>query len=246
MKKGISGLGILSGLKVFQEETSPSTNVGALAHGAMGEKFRYVRVGASALVLGNLLQGPINNTTDFDVLTTAAFSAGDTTMTITTGATAMTLNEFAGGTVTIGIAGGVLIGSYTIASHPAASTTSTCVLTLAEPLRIAGTSSQKSTLRRNQWSGVLQSAATPTSSPVGVALTAATASTATVNVYTWIQSAGICAVLSDNSTIVVGSDVGQSSTAGAVILANGVLGRVGRALSAKNSTGLIPVKLEID
>lgn len=242
MRKQISGQTILSGLPLFTTETVPTTQIGAVAYGPMGEKYRYAKVGLSDLVLGNLLQGPINSTTTFDVLTCAAWSAGDKTITVTLNGTAVTKDQFAGGTVTLGIAGGVLIGTYTIKTHPAqVSTSGTVVLTLEEPLRIAGTSSQKATMRVNQYNGVLQSAATPTSIPLGVALTAAPASS-----YTWIQTAGIVGVLSDNTTLVVGSDVAQSATAGAVTLANGALGRVGCAMSAKNSTGLVPVKLLLD
>lgn len=232
---------IATSISLYKEEVVPSTQVGDLVWDEYGNTYRYAKVGASNLVLGNLLQSPINNTTDFDQLTTAAFSAGDTSITVTTGSTAVSANEFVGGTATISIAGGVLVGSYIIVGHAAAGTTSSLVLNLNRPLMVSGTSSQKTDLRRNPFNGVIQNPTTATGIPVGVAMFAASAGT-----YTWIQTGGVGAVLSDNTTLAVGNDVEASTTAaGAVTLAANTGARVGVAMKVKLSTGLVPVRLHL-
>ena len=251
LRKGVTGPTFVSEIDIFQTDTVQLHSLGQLVYGASGEKYRYALVGGSALIIGNLLQGPQNDTTTWDnLVVTTAQNVGDTQVIVTLNGTAALVNEFAEGTVTLSVTSGLIVGTYTIASHAAqTSTTGNLTLNLAEPLRttVAGTAvsvttAVTATMRRNQYRKVVQSVVTnPTAIPVGVALTIAAAST-----YTWIQTAGVCGVLSDNTIMVVGDDVAQSATAGAVTLANGALGRVGRSLSAKYSAGLVPVKLELD
>jgi hypothetical protein len=222
-------------------------SVGDYVVGSNGKGFRLALVGGSALVMGNLLQAAAQDTSYENMAVGTAGAAGDTTLQVTNGTATITNEQFLGGSLSIYTAGTIAIGDeYTILGVTGTLTTGGALTVyLDRPLRAAVTTSAKVNMKRNPWSGVIQApASTQTSIPVGVALTAAASAT-----YTWVQTHGPAAVLSDGSTFAVGSEVGTpSGTAGAVTVyaAGTTHARVGSALQAAASAHAISVFLQID
>jgi hypothetical protein len=193
-----------------------------------GKKFVRVKAGASALVVGNVAQAPAINTNFDDMAVAVAAAIGATQVTVTLGGTAVTANQFRGGSVTFSTG-----EERKILGHAAQSTTTgNVILTLDAPLAVALTTSITATMR-NIYNGVIQAPTTLTGAPVGIVVYAIPA-----NYYGYVLVYGECGVLSDNSTGAVGSAISNSAaTAGAVGVAvagtgRAILGHVTRALSS--------------
>jgi len=202
--------------------------VGQYQAGFNGQWFRLAKVGATALVKANLLQGAAYSSqfTNMAVLATAIAGAGaQQTATVTNGTTTVNLGDYVNGQVSVYTTpdGG---GAYTINGHNTGTSGQNLTLYLDRPLITAWTTSTKVSMTRNPWSGVIQSIATTvTAMPTGFALFAATASTAATTTseasqqYAWVQTHGMTAMLSDATSILTGSPVSTGSgTAGAVQL----------------------------
>ncbi len=236
-----TGQTVITGTDLYTATETPGANmlVGQQAFDADGGKiFRYSLVGASTLVMGNLLQESAQDTTYENMAVGTAAAAGDAYIQVTNGTATITNAQFVGGSISVYTAGTVAIGDeYTI-------TAITGTLT-DRPLRAAFTTSAKVVMKRSPWSGVIQApATTQTGMAVGVAMTAATAL-----YYTWVQTHGVASVLSDGSTFAVASEVGTpSGTAGAVtVYAAGTTHmKVGVAREAAASAHAINVFLQID
>jgi len=243
----ITGLPTISEIDLYTtNSTQPGPfSVGQLIAGANGKVFRYALVGSgSNLVMGNALQGSVIDTSYTNMAIGTAAAVGDTFLQVTNGTATITSQQFEGGSISVYTAGTVAIGDeYTITGVSGTFTTGGALnVYLDRPVRTAFTTSAKVNMRRNPWSGVIQSATTLTASPAGVALTAATLST-----YTFVQTHGVGAALSDGSSILVGSAIAQpSATAGAVILSAAGLANVGYALQAAAAAHAIGVFLQID
>lgn len=214
---------------MFQTSTSSTASIpqlGAKAVGADGTEYRLAKVGASALVPGTLLQAPAEITNHQDLVPAAA-AIGDTSVTVTLGATAATANYYAGGWLMVSITPGQGY-RYKIASHPAADASATLTLQLVDPIVVALTTASNVDLVVNPYSGVVINPTSATSAPVGAAITAAAASS-----YCWIQTKGACALLADaGGAVTVGTAVVASNqTAGAVEALTGVQAPVGLALT---------------
>ncbi len=226
------------------DTTVPSGySLGQLNFGADGKAFRYALAGASNLVLSNLVQGPAIDTQfdDMAVPTTVAVNtAAGAAVTVTNGTTAVTANQFVGGTAVASTG-----EEYTITGHGTATSGSALALYLDKPLRTAWTGSSTTvTLRRSPWSGVIQAPTTLTAVQAGVAVYALPLAT-----YGWIQTKGVASVLSDNSIGAVGSALSNSAaTAGDVGVFVAGTGRslVGHAMRALSSAKYIPAYLSID
>lgn len=181
---------------LYQESVSPEHKLGELLVDQFGRKFRYVQNGGSALVTGNLLQEPAEDTNFRSMVAAAASAIGSFEISVTLGGTAVTANMFENGDLIVESATG--IGQqFKIVSHDVqTSTTGTCVFKVDRPVAIAivATTTQIS-VRKSSYDGVIAFPTTPTGAPVGVALYAMTAS-----YYGWIQSGGDVAALFDNQT----------------------------------------------
>lgn len=246
----ITGLPTISEIDLYSVQSTNTTGaygIGTLIYGVNGKGFRYALVGASNLVMGNLLQTSAEDTTYENMAIGTAAAVGDLFLQVTNGTSTITSTQFEGGSISVYTAGTVAIGDeYTIVGVNGTLTTGGALnVFLDRPVRTAFTTSAKVNMKRNPWSGVIQfPATTPTGIPVGVALTAATAAN-----YTWVQTHGIGAVLSDGSTFAVGSEVGTpSGTAGAVTVyaAGTTHARVGSVQQAAASAHAISVFLQID
>lgn len=194
---------------LFESSSVANQNVGELIQTNDGRAFRYAKAGASDIVTGNLLQSSAE-TTAHQNLTAVAAAIGDTSIaassTITT-----TANEYAGGLAIITTGPG--IGrAYKITGH-AAYTSAAPTFTLADAISgIALTTSSKIDLVRNPYMSVIQNPTTPTSSPIGVAMSG----TLTTLYFAWVQVAGVASVLADGALTVGAPVVASNGTAGAV------------------------------
>jgi hypothetical protein len=220
-------------------------SMGQKVYDPNGKTFRLALTGGSALVMGNLLQEAVADT-QFINMGISAAAVGDRYLTVTNGTTTVTANQFDGGTISTYTAGTVAIGDqYTIIGHTTGTSGATLLVYLDRPVRTAMTTSAKVSMFRSPWSSVIQApATTQTGMPVGVALTAAAATS-----YAWVQTHGVAAVLSDGSTFAIGTDVGTpSGTAGAVtVFAAGTTHTtVGVARQAAASAHAIEVFLRLD
>lgn len=245
----LTGAGTLSynDLNVSDATIPGGLYVGKLAFGTQGQMYRYALAGGSSLVVGNLLQAAAEDTTFENMAVTAsaiATAGALQTVNVTNGTTTVSANQFDGGSISVYTTpdGGK---EYAILGHTTGGSGAALVVTVDRPLGTAWTTSTKINMKRSPWSGVIQApATTQTDMPVGVALFAITNAQ-----YGWVQTHGLCAVLSDGSTFAVGSDVGTpSGTAGAVtVFAAGTTHTsVGIARQAAASGHWISVFLRID
>lgn len=227
---------------VYKSSATQQHILGEKAYTPDGRTFRYVKVGAAALVPGNLLQGPAVVTNHVNLTPTATVAAGATTITVTLGATAATENQYAGGYLVTEIGTTGRGQTLLIASHPAASSSATLTVTLAEPFVTATSGTVTVSLIANPHNGVIQSIATTLTAPiVGAAVAPLAAST-----FGWIQTRGACGILV-SGTPIVGSAVGApTSTAGMAVADSAILNHVGVTLKAAITTQNTPVFLTID
>ena len=95
----------------------------------------------------------------------------------------------------------------------------------------------------NPYSAVIQNPTTATGTPIGVALTAASAS-----YYCWVQTRGVASVLSDATVAVQGAQVAPSTTtAGAITNLGTTTGyAVGSAIVAPVSARANPIFLTLE
>lgn len=247
----ITGTGIGSQVDLYSSSTTPlgAYQVGEFIFGANGKGFRHVLAGGSALVVGNLLQESAQDTQfeNMAVTATSINTNGIQTLNITNGTTTVTDNAFRGGSISVYTAGGEAIGyEYTILGVTGTLTSGgAMVVAVDHPIGTAWTTSLKVNMKRSPWSGVIQfPATTQTGIPVGVAIYPIAAGE-----YGWVQTKGVCGVLSDGSTFAVGSDLGTpSGTAGAVtVFAAGTThARVGVSRQAAAAAHAISALLQID
>ena len=67
----VTGIGLVSGIDLYTVDSTPNHQIGQIVwDGNAGKAFRYALVGASNLVMGNLLQGAVRDTQFENVLQT--------------------------------------------------------------------------------------------------------------------------------------------------------------------------------
>jgi hypothetical protein len=207
-----------------------STLVGAKFGTNDGREFVLVQNGGTALVSGVLVQSPASigaNHTGLAVTGAATVNViGSTTVTVTMEGTLATANQYAGGYAVV--SAGLGIGqTLKIASHPSATSSGTCVLTLEDPLSVALDTTSKISLTLPQYgsqngtdvttSGVIVCPTTLTGRVIGVTLYPIPASTSTVPTYGFIVTKGAVSCLNGGGTA-IGLDVMPSgATPGAVV-----------------------------
>ncbi len=219
--------GILGGQT--STDSSLATDVGQRFSSADYREFVLVQNGGTALVAGNLIQGPASigaNHTGLAVVTTN-WPIGATSIQVTAGGTAITANQYQGGFVVIS-AGTGLGQTLRVQSNSSATSSGTCTIVLEDPLSVAlTTATSKVSLTLNPYGsqygtnvgthGVVISPTTATGPTIGVTVYPIPASSSTVPSYGFIQCRGAVACLNDANTA-IGLDVMPSSgTAGAVV-----------------------------
>jgi len=228
---------------IFTSSTVQQHILGEKAFSSDGRTFRYVKAGASALVPGNVLQSPAIVANHVNLTPTALPSVGATTLTVTLGATAATANQYSGGYLvvekgTLGVGQTLLISS-----HPAAGSSATLTLTLADPVATTITGTVTVSLVRNNYDGVIQAPVTTlTGTPVGVAVLAIPAAS-----FGWICTGGVTGVLADGAITVgtVGCAV-PSAAAGAAKVMAATLFQIGTFCKTTIDTQVTPCYLTLD
>ena len=238
----ITGNAVAGGINLYASETVASSKLGMRVAGSNGSEFRYVKAGGTALVVANVVQSPAYGT-DHNALVVVSGTAGSRDVTVTLATSAVTANQYQGGTMSINVTPG-LSETYTIDSHPAqASTTGNVTLTLEEPLRTTLSTSSRVALKKSPFNGVIAAPVTTlTGSIVGVAVYAIPASS-----YGWVQTKGVCSVISDNSSIIMGSSVQASLSVASAAALGGTAATpsLGIALQAKDNGKPITIDLNI-
>lgn len=186
-------------------------NLGERAVTPDGRSFRYVKVGGTATAIGKLYQAPAEVTNHQNLAPTADVAAGDTSFTVTLGATAASANQYAGGWAVVAITPGV--GQMLkIKNHPAANANATLLLTLEDPVGIAlTTAASKIDLVSNPYNGIILNPAAASSATVGGAVQIITAGN-----FGWLQVGGPACLLADGAITVGNTVVASNAVAGAV------------------------------
>lgn len=228
---------------LFSEDTVQNADFGAKASTSDGRTYRFVKVGGTALVAGNVFDGPATVPNHKNITVAAAAAVAAKQVTVTLGATAATANQYAGGVMVVNDVDGQGF-TYGIKSHPAADASAALVVTLNddETIQVALTTSSQVSLVANRYNGVIIHASTETGVPVGVAIKNITAGS-----FGWIQSGGPVSCLSDATVGTLGSLVSASATTnGACTIGNGILAVIGYADQLMVSTESNPITLTID
>ena len=210
---------------IFSLDTSTQqASLGSSLEVSDGRRFRYCKAGGTALVVGDLQQAPAENT-GFQNLGITATAAGAYSVNVTPGATTATANLFADGLLIISVTPG-LGYAYAVSAHGAVSSSTAFDVTISDAIQVALTTSSKADLVMNPYKGVIINPTTASSSPVGSAVTAITASQ-----FGWIQVGGQAALLADGTVTVGTGVVASNATAGAVEALTGVQAPVGTAIT---------------
>lgn len=154
---------------VFSTSTTQVHPLGTQGRDRMGRRYRYVRAGASALVVGNALQGQAQ-LANHQAMTPAAAAIGDKSITLTPGATAGAADLYADGIAVVDTTPGEGY-SYPIKTHLAISSSTAFVVQLADgwTIQVALTASSTVSLYPSPYRNVVASPTTMTSAPAGVA-----------------------------------------------------------------------------
>jgi len=220
--------------------TEQQCNLGQLGVTKDGRAYRYAKAG-EALSPGKLqVAAPIAANHE-NMAVAAAAAIGATKVTVTLGATAATLNQYAGGFLTINDATGEGI-SYLVSGHPAADASASLVVTLAEPLKVALTTSSEASLQKNPWDGVVISVVDQLDMPVGVPNVSVASGS-----YCWLQTRGVCSALADE-TLAIGVALTIGTGVAGAVEALDAAGepQVGVAIQAGVDTEYRAVYLQID
>lgn len=202
-----------------------------------GRIYRYTRAGGVTLDPGKITVAATVDTNVTNKAVTVAAAIGSKSVSFTAGST-VTANDYVDGTLNVNDAAGEGI-SYLVAGHL---TTAAQVVSLAEPIAVALTTSSEVTLTKNPWADTLISIADQLDMAVGIPNVSITNA-----YYGWTQTRGICAALADE-TIAIGQNVTiGSSTVGAVEAADAAGEQnVGVAIVAGVDTEYRDIFLQID
>ncbi len=228
---------------VFTISTVQQHVVGEKAYTPDGRTFRYVKAGATALVAGDVIQSPAVVANHVNLTPTAAVAVGDTTITVTLGATAATANQYAGGYLVVEKGTTGAGQTLLIKSHPAAASSATLALTLVDSFVVATSGTVTVSLVASNYNGVIQAPITTlTGTPVGVAVAAIPAAS-----FGWICSRGITGVKADG--VITQGTVGiavPSAAAGAAKVMAATLFQIGTFCKTTIDTQITPAYLTLD
>lgn len=237
----MSGIMQISPSDVATTSTEREVQLGQVGATPDGRLFRYCRAGGSDLDPGKLTVAATVVANHQDIAVASAAAVGETEVTVTLGATAATENQYAGGLLVINDAAGEGT-AYLISGHPAADASGSLTVQLAEPVRVALTTSSEACLQQNAWDDIVVSATDQADLPTGVPVV-----TIPTTEYGWVQTRGQCAALADE-TLAIGSQLTTgTSVAGALEVKDAVAEPlVGVASQAGVDTEYRTVYLQID
>lgn len=203
--------------------TSSSTitmPLGSYAETGDGRGFRYSLMGAVSSVPGKLYQSAAQDTTNLNPsggLAVAAAAIGATQVTLT-GSLTLAANLVAGGYMSVAVTPGQGY-TYKVQGNTAVTSAANCVVTLADPIVIALTTSSKVVLAQHPYANVVVYPTTKTSMAVGVSNNIITNAQ-----YGWLQTYGACSVLVDTAIAIGSGIIGSQAVAGAVKLSPSATG----------------------
>lgn len=237
------GSGAAAAHGIHDESASQKHPLGTLAAADDGRLFRYCQAGASALVVGNIVQSaaPVANHL---ALTPPAVAVGAKSFSCTPGATAGAANLYAEGFMQVDTTPGNGY-MYQISGHPAIVSATAFTLTLKDPIVVALTASSRIGLLANPFKNVIIAATTVTAPAVGGVVYPITAT-----YYGWLQVRGPFAALINGTPGVGIGVVTSATTAGAVdvaaVAAEINTRRIGRMMQVGVSTKNNAIFLELD
>lgn len=222
----LTGPVIVVAADLLSDLASPAHALGAYVETADGRGFRYAKAGGTSLVAGKLQQSPAQDTTNINPsggITPAAAAIGATSVTLSSSLT-LTANQLAGGYMSVAVTPGQGY-TYRVVGNTAVSGATGCVVTLADPIVVALTTSSRLTFSVHPYNSVIVNPTTATGAPVGVANSIITNAQ-----YGWLQTRGICSVLTDSGTTVGLGVAPSAAVAGAVKTAATTLCTIGFAV----------------
>lgn len=224
----ISQYPAVGGLNLFQSSTDTSffTGVGQKFQVDGGESEVALVYSTTGIAAGVLVQAPaiVANHTNCAVVGAATVNAiGNTSLTITLGATAATAQQYQGGYafVTAGTGAGQKLK---VQNNPAANGSANLTITLEDAIAIALDTTSRVSLTPNPYYNVIINPTTPTNKPVGV-----TFYTVPATSYALIGTRGSFACLNDSGTTIGLALAPSQSVAGAVKTGATTLDSIGRA-----------------
>lgn len=172
-----------------------------------GRAFRYCGAGATALVAGQLQQSPAQDTGTQNL--TAVAAAVDDLSIVSTTTVTVTLNEYAEGFILISVTPGVG-RNYKIKGH-AAFTAAAPTFAMAEPVRVALTTTSRFDAIGNPFNDLIVAPTTYTASVAGAAV-----HPIAIDEFGWCQVGGIANLLADGALVVGEPVIRSNGTAGSV------------------------------
>ena len=206
----------LSSSQITVTNATKSEELGSLKTASQQRTFRYGKAGAVALARGKLCVASTVVANHINLSFAVAPAVGDTSVTVTLGATAATADQYQDVFLVVQDAGGEG-RAYPIEGHGAADSAASLVVELKEAIDTAGaTAATNVDLIANEYSGILISVVDQADKAAGVPVAAIAASE-----FGWFQTGGPCAVLFDEAVANGLAVTTGSSVAGAVEAADG-------------------------
>lgn len=208
-----SGIRTLTAADLNQNTTQKLEAFGAVGATSDGRRFRYCGAGG-ALTAGNLVIGAGTTSGHLNIAVAAAAKANDTSVVVTLGAAAATVDQYADGFLVVGVDGSGVPITRRIKGNTSgnSSTQITVFLYQSEPLAFALTTSNVVSLIPNPFSTVTASATA--GNPVGVAASSIPSAS-----FGWVQVYGPVGIVNDaaGALSALGKIKQSSTVAGAVV-----------------------------
>lgn len=200
----------LTATQLSEVGTTQLHDLGQEATDLNGRQYRYVKAGG-AVAAGGLVVAAANTANHIGARATNSAAIGDEVIEVTVGATAVTEDQYKGGTIVIN-AGTGIGQQFRIKGNTAASSSGTTKVYIEGAVKVALSSSDsKAHLLPNKFNGVTTSA-TAALRRVGVAHVALASGE-----YGWVGTRGVFGVLVEGSAVAIADPVIPSATtAGAV------------------------------
>ncbi len=177
---------------LFTSSSTQGTDLGAIATTGDGRYFRYAKVGATALVPGQVYQGPASDVTNQSpvggLAVGQAQATGASSFTIST-STTLAANGLAGGFRSVAVTPGQGY-NYKVKSNSATSSATGANIVLEDPLLTNLSTASRVVFSLNQYNGIVVMGQAPTAAVVGVAVYPVVAAQ-----FGWIQTRGPASTL---------------------------------------------------
>lgn len=193
----------------FVVGTAKTSPLGTAMYFADGRKFRFGKAAATQIATGKLCQQTLNDANFDELVVPTARAVGDTTITLTTGSTAVTKDQLVDGWINVedDAGEGYL---YSVAGNDAAATTATLTVRLNEPLQVAWTTSTTVGIFQSPFAAVIVHPSPATAMLIGVTPRVVPASN-----YAWFQTWGPASVTVEGTHVINEGVIDSASADGA-------------------------------